>query len=334
MKGNETKRVRVRSILLVVTAFAAISVVAVPAAAGKGVSPPAGRIAFASDRDWGTVPSSQIYAVNADGTSLVRLTNFSWWAFQPTWSPDGNEIAFTGIRPEAFFRFGPGETHLQFHAHDIYVMDADGSHVKNLTGGTLQNVAPSWSPDGRAIAFVRKPPFTGQNPYPAHIAVMNADGTGVVEITSGSNFDYRPTWSPDGQRIAFERSFTAGRDAIVIVNRDGSGLTELLDGVCCMDPAWSPDGTRISFWNSDRQALQTIDLLSKRIRTLATASQLGGGPFFDQFTSWSSDGRWLAFGGCCDVSTDLYLIAADGSGTIKVPNGEFATASTWAPTAG
>src|SRR5262245_257560 len=298
------------------------------AGAASPAGAPSGRVAFASDRDWGRIPSSQIYAVNTDGTGLTRLTNFSWWAFQPSWSPDGQSIAFAGIRPENQFRTGHGRSN---GAYDIFVMAADGSHVTKLTGGSLQHVAPSWSPDGRTIAFVQKPVFSGQDPYPARIALMNADGSDVREITTSSNFDYRPTWAPDGATLAFERSFADGHDAVMLIGADGSDLRRLVSGSCCMEPAWSPDGSRISVWNSDRQELQTIDVVTRQVTTIAAAAQLGGGPFFDQFTSWSSGGRSLAFAGCCDESTDLYLVAADGSGTIRLPHGSAATGPTWAP---
>ncbi len=306
-------------------------------ASAKPLSLPTGRIAFASDRDWGTVPSTQIYVVNADGSGLTKLTNFPWWAVQPTWSPDGTKIAFTGVRPEADFKHG-NHGHLvpKRHGHDIYVMNADGSHILNLThDGKTGDQTPAWSPDGTAIAFLRGCGVTCDT---AHIAVMNADGTGLTEITSGPNFDYRPTWSPDGSEIAFERDFPDGTGAIYEVNRDGTGLTRLLALPCFLDPAWSPDGTRISFWNCQLPGLQTLDVSSGKVTTVVPASALPAAYIgiqpYDRWSAWSPDGRWIALGNCCEGSdgVDLYIVSADGKTILPVPNGQAAAGPAWQPT--
>ena len=98
-------RSRMRSMLLVVGAAMlslALLAWATPASAVKPAPlPPTGRLVFGSIREWGTIPSSQLYAVNTDGTSLSKLTNFPWWAVFPTVSPDGTRIMFGGIQPEA-----------------------------------------------------------------------------------------------------------------------------------------------------------------------------------------------------------------------------------------
>lgn len=318
---------------MIMTLLLSVSFVAgwIPGAgASQTPVPPTGRIAFASDRDWGTVPSTQIYSVNADGTGLTKVTNYPWWALTPSWSPDGTRIAFTGIRPEAAFT-GGNHAHLQFHAHDIYVMGADGSQVKKIAGGPLSNTLPAWSPDGNTIAFLRCVDCGTTR----QIALMKPDGSGVTEITSGAHFNWRPTWSPDGSKLAFERdSADFSSAAIYTVNRDGSGLTKLLDGLpCCPDPAWSPDGTRISFWNSELPGLQTLAIASGKVRTLAVAADLGGGQTFERWSSWSPDGAWLALGSCCETSdgVDLFLVSADGKTILPVPNAQAASGPAWQP---
>lgn len=308
-------------------------------AQGKPLLPPAGTIAFASDRDWGRVPSTQIDAVNADGTGFATLTNFPWWALTPSWSPDGSRIAFTGIRPEAAFKDGNAaldHAHRIGHAHAIYTMDANGTHVTQITSDEGGPGLPAWSPDGGTIAFLRWAP--GCPVFPTcltrHIALMNPDGSNVREITTGPDFDWRPTWSPDGMKLAFERdSNVTGQVAIYTVNRDGSGLKKILDVPCCPDPAFSPDGTTIAFWNSELPGLQTVNVKTKVVTTLALASSLGGGQTFERWASWSPDGGWLAVGSCCETSdgVDLYLVSADGTITLPVPNGEAASGPAWRP---
>jgi dipeptidyl aminopeptidase/acylaminoacyl peptidase len=97
---------------------------------------------------------------------------------------------------------------------------------------------PSWSPDGREIAFV------GPG---LKMSVARADGSGVRKLTSGLDRQVSPAWSPDGERIAFASDRGDSFD-IWSIKPDGTGTQRLTDGPQDETlPVWSPDGARIAF---------------------------------------------------------------------------------------
>ncbi|MFQ6118135.1 MAG: TolB family protein, partial [Candidatus Bipolaricaulia bacterium] len=73
---------------------------------------------------------------------------------------------------------------------DIYTMNPDGSDLRRLTSGTGNNEAPSWSPDGRHIAF-----SSDRSGIP-QIYIMRADGSGQRPVTRLAGGGYAPSWSP------------------------------------------------------------------------------------------------------------------------------------------
>ena len=256
---------------------------------------PGGRIAFESDRDG----NYNIYAMNADGSGVVRLTNNSDDDRYPSWSPDGRRIAFYSRRD--------GNS-------GIYAMNADGSGVVRLTRGSH----PSWSPDGRRIAFDRG----------GEIYAMNADGSGVVHLTDNSADDEYPSWSPDGRRIAFV-SDRDGNDEIYAMNADGSGVVRLTNNSAYdVDPSWSPDGRRIAFvsYRDGNAEIYAMNADGSGRTNLTNNSA------YDVDPSWSPDGRRIAFAtyGVSSISA----MNADGSGVTRLTNNSAVDRSpSWAPAA-
>src|ERR1051325_6698873 len=116
---------------------------------------------------------------------------------------------------------------IAFHSNrdgdfDIYVMNADGSGVTQLTHNTYAEFDPIWSPNGHQIAFAS----FGASGGDAEIVVINEDGTGEKILTNNDAFDFPGAWSPDGKQIAF----TSDRDGdleVLVMNADGSGVVQL-----------------------------------------------------------------------------------------------------------
>jgi len=184
-------------------------------------SPDGTRIAFVSERDG----NAEIYVMNADGSNPGRLTNNSAIDTEPAWSPDGSKIAFRRGRSNQSISDTWGG--------DIYVMNADGSDVTQLTFSThtTSGVQPTWSPDGKQIAFLSNGIYT-----------MNADGSESRRI-KGFPYALHPDWSPDGQLIAFDYLDCgdiwgpACAREIVISTTAGSFSIEIYDAT---EPAWRP----------------------------------------------------------------------------------------------
>jgi len=135
-------------------------------------SPDGRRIAFTRLRGRTGSPTD-IYVMNADGSGTRRLTHNLGYDGEPAWSPDGRKIAFQSKRRAVRGVVGGSKA-------EIYIMNADGSGKRNLTRNPANDGGPSWSPDGRRIAFV-----SDRDGRPeAH--VMNADGSGQRSLTQGT----------------------------------------------------------------------------------------------------------------------------------------------------
>jgi Tol biopolymer transport system component len=176
-------------------------------------SPDGSRIAFDTNRDG----VSQIYVMNADGSSLMRIPT-SRAAYAPSWSPDGTEIAFS--------------------SESLYVMRVDGSNVRALADSSGE---ASWSPDGSQLVFSRTDNSADD------IWKINADGTSLTRLTTFTGTEWWPSWSRDGTRITFCRVLSGPNgprtDDIWIMNADGSGqhnLTNTPNGDAEMRSDWSP----------------------------------------------------------------------------------------------
>lgn len=205
-------------------------------------------------------------------------------------------------------------------ASDIYIMDADGTHLRQLTDFPGWDAGPAWSPDGRKIAFSsdRDRVFGG-------IYLMDPDGKNVQLLLNDGNV---PAWSPDGQQIAFSLELD-----IYVMDADGSNVRQLTDDPAPdSEPAWSPDGRRIAFsaqhkGNNRGQKIYVMDVNGRNVRRL---TQLQRG--YEANPSWSPDGRQIAFAywdGNPGTETDLYVMDIDGKNLRKIA--DKAGSAAWSP---
>lgn len=184
-------------------------------------SPTGSRVAFGGHTS--ASAKDDIYVVKVNGTGMTRLTRNQGNNDRPVFSPDGRQIAFVSDRTGV---------------SQIWMMNRDGTHQRQLTKDTLAHYGVDWSPNGLRLVF-----DDGGPGMPTAIFVMNADGSGKRQLTHGGTRDFGPAWSPDGRRIAFVRVFgfssTAEQD-VFVMNANGTGQHALHKGGKQLVPAWQP----------------------------------------------------------------------------------------------
>jgi dipeptidyl aminopeptidase/acylaminoacyl peptidase len=190
-----------------------------PIAYALAVSPDGSQLAYAQGAANG---STDIGVRGIDGAPLHWLRR-DLNADMPAWSPDGTRLAFVATNGES-------------NGRDLYVVDADGSHLRRLTSDAASEDQPSWSPDGSTIAYRNgsKREFNDDQ----EIWTIPVHGGTPTRLTHDHVPDEEPAWSPDGHEIAYVRGA-----ALWVMWTDGSHAHQVLDDAFA--PRWSPDGTRI-----------------------------------------------------------------------------------------
>ena len=184
---------------------------------------------------------------------------------------------------------------------DICVIDGDGGNLIRLTEGPGFDTEPSWSPDGRRIAFSRNN---------SAICVMDSDGRNLTILTGGRD----PAWSPDGTKIAFTR-FKALKKQVWLMDAYGGNEEQLTDWGQNYSPAWSPYGSRIAFVNTDRQGgaeIYVMDRNGKNQERLTHDLEEKDNP------SWSPDGQLIAYDSHRNREFQIFVVRTDGSGFTRL----------------
>jgi TolB protein len=223
---------------------------------------------------------------------------------------------------------------------DVYVMRADGTHVRPVTRRPGPEFDGAWAPDGSQIVY--RDSRRGIN-HDDEIYIVRADGSGARNLTADPANDWGPDWSPDGTSIVFNSDRRGGMSGF-LVSPGGSNLRRILTDVWIEYPAFSPDGTEIVFMG------QNVDGYDIYVADLGTgeATQLTDAPGTDGWPAWSPDGSTIAFASERDDCShadeqapcwitgddgehhDIWLMDADGSNQRRVTP-EFGQFVTWSP---
>jgi Tol biopolymer transport system component len=175
-----------------------------------------------------------IYSISISGGTPTRLTTDPLDELSPSVSPDGTTIAFSRGR-------------------DLWLMSADGNKQRMLVRApeNVSYVQPSWSRDGRFLAFTAWEsstcPPTGTGCAVPSVDVVRADRSGLSQIRSWA---MAPRWSPRGQRLVFAGAVAPHENearSIVTFSLTGNGR-RLVSGTGFVgSPSWSPDGRRVLY---------------------------------------------------------------------------------------
>ena len=182
----------------------------------------------------------------------------------PAWSPDGARIAFARWVGDA---------------PDIFMIDADGTHLTRLTYTPGQDAEPVWKPDGTALAFL------GETDGTTAAYLVDPDGANLRRFPGLPDGIGSLDWSPDGQFVAFDR--IVDYQVHLFIMDVATEAIRQLPGVLGSRPCWSPDGSLIAFSGDPHVGLIRPD--GTGLRWLA---RQGGR---NEHPTWSPDGTRIAY---------------------------------------
>jgi len=190
-----------------------------------------------------------------EGRSISNLTGErdGDQAFAPTFSPEGDRLAFASNRSGNM---------------DVFVSKADGSQPRRLTTTQASDTAPCWSPTGQEIAFTSNRTGTPQ------LWLMDAEGLNVRRLTTVGNYNDGCAWNPSGQfsEIAYTARLEAGGFDVAVIDLATRQVRQITQGRgSCEYPSWAPNGRHLVF-SCQRRGVWSITIADREGRSVQTVA--------------------------------------------------------------
>ncbi|MDX1600419.1 MAG: hypothetical protein R3191_02780, partial [Anaerolineales bacterium] len=272
-----------------------------------------GRIAFISDRGDGR--TLQIWTMDAEGNDPRQLTFGPGDKAYPSWSPDGSRLLF--VSPGGTDDFG-NDLGL-----DIWIINEDGTGIKNVTHHPGDDTEPDWSPDGSAIVFTSDRVNELRQVFRMDAACLDQEegacwDVDPTNISQGYAVEFSPAWSPDGGTIAVSASINSAPGRIFLRSPFPGEPTRLdpRDQIIgAQDLAWSPDGQYIAFtWvQPTMNEIWLVSIENRAADPTKLTNSLG-----NKEPAFSPDGQWIVFTSTRDQNQEVYIMTANGSNEVSL----------------
>ena len=221
---------------------------------------------------------------------LEHVTEEEYYFPTPTWSPDGDKLAYLSKNRSLW----------------VVPFSPDTGQPKGLPtkiADDVDNIDDTWSPDGRKIVF------TTRKNGNADIWVSSVKGDKAVQLTNKTEDEMNPQWSPDGEKIAYE----VEEKGLWVIPATGGEPKQITEEGEAWSYSWSPDAKKIAFFA--KPYISIIDVTNGQVKHIVGTEKLGAVlPWGIYFIRWSPDGRNLAF----LSSGTLWVIPATGGLPMKL----------------
>lgn len=249
----------------------------------------------------------EIFVMDWDGANPRQITTHKTIATSPTWSYDGNTIAYS-----AFVWHANEKT----RNLDLFTYDLSSGRRFLVSYRRGINSGASFMPDGKHLLL------TVSNAGNPDVYRMSLDGKSMSRITTASSgeMNVEPVASPDGNKIAFS-STRSGRPMIYVMNSDGSNAKRLtFAGVYNSTPAWSPDSKKLTFAGFDQSHFDVfvMDADGTNMVRLTSAKKSSGQWANNEDPTFSPDGRSILFRSDRTGKYQLYLTTLDGENERRI----------------
>lgn len=254
--------------------------------------------------------SAGIVSATITVEKVRQLTNGQYYEMDPSWSPDGNNIAYSN------------QSSMKWNDDQIWVINADGSDNRQLS--YYRDWHPVWSPDGTEIAFSRDIPFVPS----IAIYKMNTDGSNVHEIAkqADSYGNLGPNdWYPSSKILYMQGAWYSQNYYIGVMEADGSNRIQLTFDGKSQYPVWSPDTSKI-IYSSSAGDIWIMDNDGNNQKPIKVTQS------YDSYPTVSPDGEYLAFhsdeGG---NGNNIWVMKMDGSERTQLTTDGGSAYPNWSP---